>query len=115
VREVSGKLRSISTASTEQSAGLGEVTQNIGNLDTITRENAALVEMSASASTTLVERAEKLREAVVSMRLRQASADEAHDLVQSAVAHIAEVGREAAFPTSMPKAAASSTATCTSS
>ncbi len=97
VREVSGKLRSISTASTEQSAGLGEVTQNIGNLDTITRENAALVEMSASASTTLVERADKLRAAVVSMRLRQASADEAHDLVQSAVAHIAEVGREAAF------------------
>ena len=97
VREVSGKLRSISTASTQQSAGLGEVTENIGNLDTITRENAALVEMSATASTTLVERAEKLREAVVSMRLRQASADEAHDLVQNAVAHIGEVGRETAF------------------
>jgi hypothetical protein len=97
VREVSGKLRSISTASTQQSAGLGEVTENIGNLDTITRENAALVEMSATASTTLVERAEKLREAVVSMRLRQASADEAHDLVQSALAHIGDVGREAAF------------------
>ena len=97
VREVSGKLRSISTASTQQSAGLGEVTENVGNLDKITRENAALVEMSASASTTLVERAHKLREAVVSMRLRQASADEAHDLVEAAVAHIAAVGRERAF------------------
>ena len=97
VREVSGKLRAISTASTQQSAGLGEVTENVGNLDKITRENAALVEMSANASSTLVERAQKLREAVVTMRLRQASADEAHDLVQAAVAHIGDVGRERAF------------------
>jgi methyl-accepting chemotaxis protein len=97
VREVSGRLRSISTASTQQSAGLGEVTESVGNLDKITRENAALVEMSASASSTLVERANTLREAVVSMRLRQASADEAHDLVTLAVAHIAQVGREQAF------------------
>ena len=97
VREVSGKLRSISTASTQQSAGLGEVTENVGNLDKITRENAALVEMSASASSTLVERAQKLREAVVSMRLRQASADEAHDLVEVAVDHIAGQGRDRAF------------------
>jgi len=97
VREVSGRLRSISTASTQQSAGLGEVTESVGNLDKITRENAALVEMSASASSTLVERAQALREAVVSMRLRQASADEAHDLAVRALAHIAEVGRDKAF------------------
>lgn len=97
VREVSGQLRLISTASTQQSAGLGEVTENVGNLDKITRENAALVEMSTSASNTLVDRARKLREAVVSMRLRQASADEAHALVEAAVAHIGAVGRERAF------------------
>jgi len=97
VREVSGRLRSISTASTQQSAGLGEVTENVGNLDKITRENAALVEMSASASSTLVERAQKLREAVVSMRLRQASADEAHDLLLGAFAHIETQGRDKAF------------------
>ena len=80
-----------------ESAGLGEVTESVGNLDKITRENAALVEMSASASSTLVERAQALREAVVSMRLRQASADEAHDLAEKALAHIAAVGREKAF------------------
>ncbi len=97
VREVSGRLRSISTASTQQSAGLGEVTESVGNLDKITRENAALVEMSASASSTLVERAQALRGAVVSMRLRQASADEAHDLAVRALAHIAEAGRDKAF------------------
>ena len=97
VREVSGRLRSISTASTQQSAGLGEVTESVGNLDKITRENAALVEMSASASSTLVDRAQALREAVVSMRLRQASADEAHDLAVRALAHIEQAGRETAI------------------
>jgi len=97
VREVSGRLRSISTASTQQSAGLGEVTESVGNLDKITRENAALVEMSATASSTLMERANALREAVVSMRLRQASAEEAHELVMRAMAHIDAVGREKAF------------------
>lgn len=97
VREVSVKLRAISTASTQQSAGLDEVTQNVGNLDKITQENAALVEMSATASSALVERAGKLREAVGSMRLRQASADEAHALVLQAVAHIEAAGRERAF------------------
>ncbi len=97
VREVSGRLRSISTASTQQSAGLGEVTESVGNLDKITRENAALVEISASASSTLVERANTLRNAVVSMRLRQASADEAHALVTNAMAHLGQAGREQAF------------------
>jgi methyl-accepting chemotaxis protein len=97
VREVSGRLRSISTASTQQSAGLGEVTESVGNLDKITRENAALVELSASASSTLVERANTLRNAVVSMRLRQTSADEAHDLVIRAMAHLDQAGREQAF------------------
>ena len=97
VGEVSGRLRSISAASSQQSAGLGEVTESVGNLDKITRENAALVEMSASASSTLVERAGALRQAVASMRLRQASADEAHDLVEQAMAHILQAGRDQAF------------------
>ncbi len=97
VRSVSGQLRSISVASTEQSAGLEEVTRNVGNLDEITRDNAAMVELSARASSSLVERALALREAVSSMRLRRASADEAHDLVVRALAHIEAVGRERAF------------------
>ena len=93
VREVSSRLRAISTASTQQSAGLGEVSDSVGQLDQITRENAALVALSASASTALLARAKLLRDAVVSMRLRQASADEAHDLVQRAVAHLRQAGR----------------------
>jgi Methyl-accepting chemotaxis protein (MCP) signalling domain/Single Cache domain 2 len=97
VREVSMRLRSISSATMQQSAGLGEVTESVGNLDQITRENATLVEVSAAASNTLVERAQALRDAVVSMRLRQASADEAHDLAARAQAHVGAVGRERAL------------------
>ncbi len=97
VREVSGRLRSISAASTQQSAGLGEVTESVASLDKITRENAELVDLSNNASSTLVERAGSLHQAVATMRLRQASADEAHALVNKAMAHLAQRGREAAF------------------
>jgi len=97
VREVSQSLRSISESSAQQSSGLQEVTQTVGNLDEITRENAALVEQSSTASYALVDRADKLREAVASMRLRQGSADEALDMVRRAQAHVQAVGRKQAF------------------
>ena len=97
VREVSVALRSISDTSSEQSAGLQEITHTVGNLDEITRENAELVEQSSTASHSLVDRAGKLREAVASMRLRQGSADEALQMVKRAQAHVENSGREAAF------------------
>jgi methyl-accepting chemotaxis protein len=97
VREVSVQLRSISESSTQQSSGLQDVTESVGNLDEITRQNAALVEESATASGALVTRAASLREAVASMRLRQGSADEAMALVDRAIEHMAQAGREQAF------------------
>ncbi len=97
VREVSQSLRTISESSTQQSSGLQGVTQTVGNLDEITRENAALVEQSSTASHALVDRADKLREAVASMRLRQGSADEALAMVHRAHGHVQAVGREQAF------------------
>ena len=97
VQQVSVQLRSIASSSTEQSSGLHDVTQTVGNLDEITRENAALVEQSSTASHALVNRADKLREAVASMRLRQGSADEAVAMVERALEHLAQVGREQAL------------------
>jgi methyl-accepting chemotaxis protein len=97
VREVSMQLRTISTSSTQQSAGLEEVTQRVGNLDEITRENAALVEQSATASSALLDRASSLRAAVSSMRLRKGSADEAVAMVTRALAHIQAVGKTKAL------------------
>jgi methyl-accepting chemotaxis protein len=97
VREVSASLQQISESSAEQSQGLQVVTQTVGNLDEITRENAALVEESSTASHALVSRAGTLREAVASMRLRQGSADEALAMVDRARNHVQQAGREQAF------------------
>jgi hypothetical protein len=97
VRLVSTRLREIATASTEQSAGLEAVTRSVGDLDEITRQNAHLVEISATASASLMERARALRDAVGSMRLRQGSADEAADMVARALAHVQAVGAEQAL------------------
>ncbi|MCB1996926.1 MAG: cache domain-containing protein [Rhodoferax sp.] len=97
VQTVSQTLRGIADSSSQQSAGLQEITASVGSLDEITRENAALVEQSSTASHALVNRAGKLREAVVTMRLRQGSADEAMALAQRAAVHMADAGREQAM------------------
>jgi methyl-accepting chemotaxis protein len=97
VQDVSQRLRGIASASAEQSAGLREMSTNVGNLDEITRQNARMVEESNGASQELVERARRLRDSVSTMRLRQGSADEARALVERAMDRVREVGfRQAA-------------------
>jgi methyl-accepting chemotaxis protein len=97
VQTVSQSLRGIASSSAEQSEGLNEVTATVGSLDEITRQNAALVEASATASHALLERAGTLRQAVSAMRLRQGSADEAIALVRRAAERFAEAGRTQAL------------------
>jgi methyl-accepting chemotaxis protein len=97
VGEVSARLTTIAESSTQQSAGIQEVRHSVGSLDEITRDNAALVEDSSTASNGLLTRASVLREAVSSMRLRQGSPQEAVDLVNKAVAHVKKVGRNQAI------------------
>jgi methyl-accepting chemotaxis protein len=96
VRQVSQRLREIANASQQQSQGLEEMAAAVGNLDEITRKNAALVEESQGSSQALVARASVLAAAVASIRLRQGSADEARALVERALALVAQVGRDAA-------------------
>ncbi|MBL8361756.1 MAG: cache domain-containing protein [Rubrivivax sp.] len=85
VRHVSDSLRTIATASAQQSSELEQVAQSVGSLDSITRENANMVTQSSGASQDLVERAQTLARAVSSIRLRQGSADEARALVDRAL------------------------------
>ncbi|MDT7835384.1 methyl-accepting chemotaxis protein [Aquabacterium sp. OR-4] len=85
VREVSNALRAIADASTRQSADLKEMSSSVNALDEITRQNAAMVEVSTVASHELVDRAQRLSGAVASIRLRQGSADEARTLVLRAM------------------------------
>jgi methyl-accepting chemotaxis protein len=96
VGHVSDKLRAIAASSNEQSQGLEQMTAAVGNLDEITRQNAAMVDDSRASSSALVERAAALAQAVGSIRLRQGSADEARALVARALALVQERGRGAA-------------------
>lgn len=97
VKEVSCQLRTISTSTAQQSLGLQEVQHGVGNLNDITRENSALVEVSTTAANALLQRAKGLREAVVQVRLRQGSTDEAMAMVQRALEHVEAVGVEQAL------------------
>ncbi|MDF3838831.1 methyl-accepting chemotaxis protein [Cupriavidus basilensis] len=64
VRRVSDLIAEISLATAEQSAGIGQVGDAIGDLDHITQQNAALVEQSAAAAQSLKQQANRLVEAV---------------------------------------------------
>jgi signal transduction histidine kinase len=56
----------------------------VGSLEEITHRNAAMVQDSQAATSQLQDRANKLRTSVVSIRLRQGTADEARALVERA-------------------------------
>ena len=64
VRRVVDVIGEITAASSEQSAGIAEVNQSVGNLDQMTQQNAALVEESAAAAESLRDQAAQLAQAV---------------------------------------------------
>ncbi len=96
IGRVSERLKHIAHSSNAQSQGLEEMASAVGNLDEITRQNAALVDESRSSSAALVDRAAALATAVGSIRLRQGSADEARALVSRALQLVQQRGRPAA-------------------
>ena len=69
VQLVSDIVRGIAEASFEQSAGIEQVNQAIGQMDEITQQNAALVEQAAAASESLQHQAGKLAQLVDSFKL----------------------------------------------
>ena len=69
VQRVTDMMGEITAASTEQSAGIAQVNQAVGNLDQMTQQNAALVEESAAAAQSLREQAEQLAQVVAVFQL----------------------------------------------
>ena len=69
VRRVADMVADISAASDEQSAGIGDVNQAIGQMDQVTQQNAALVEEAAAAAGSLQDQARSLAQAVSRFRL----------------------------------------------
>jgi hypothetical protein len=59
----------IASASREQSAGIDQVNQAVGQMDAVTQQNAALVEQAAAASEAMQEQAAKLSQAVSVFKL----------------------------------------------
>ena len=64
VHRVSDIITEITAASTEQSAGIDEVYRAIGQMDSVTQQNAALVEQSAAAAEAMQQQAANLAEVV---------------------------------------------------
>jgi methyl-accepting chemotaxis protein len=60
VRRVTVMIAEIAAASAEQSVGLVQVNQSIGQIDGITQQNAVLVEEAAAAADSLQRQADRL-------------------------------------------------------
>ena len=69
VQRVSGLIGQISSASAEQSGGIGQIGTAVSQLDHMTQQNAALVEESAAAAESLSQQARKLTEAVAAFQV----------------------------------------------
>ena len=69
IRRVSDIVAEITSASVEQSAGISQVGDAIGQMDTVTQQNAALVEESAAAAESLKGQAQQLVQAVAVFKM----------------------------------------------
>ena len=92
IRSVSSSIQGIAQASSNQSLSLSEVVVAVGDLDSVTAENSALVERTQHRSHRLIERASQLDDAVGHIKLRQGTADEAKRLVEKAQELVKRVG-----------------------
>ena len=77
VRRVTSVIEAISAAAAEQNQGIAQVNAALTQLDQATQQNAALSEQSAAASTSLMEQAGQLSEAVTAFKLSQTNLERA--------------------------------------
>jgi methyl-accepting chemotaxis protein len=69
VKHVTQLIGEISTATSEQTDGIGQVSDAVTQLDQVTQQNAALVEEAAAAAESLKVQARQLVDAVAVFRL----------------------------------------------
>lgn len=97
IKEVAINVEVIADGSAQQSSALQEVVQSVGDLDSVTNQNASMIDRTSHRSKRLLERSGQLGQAVSHIRLRQGSADEAMALCQKAAQLIEEQGLQAAI------------------
>jgi methyl-accepting chemotaxis protein len=71
VTRVTDIMGEIASASDEQSKGIEQVALAVSEMDSVTQQNAALVEESATAAAALENQASQLREAVATFQIQQ--------------------------------------------
>ncbi len=97
VNRVTGLVHDIAAASEQQAGGIEQVNQAMGQMDTATQQNAALVEEAAAASASLEEQAVRLEQAVAIFRLRSSVVVNEHEKTLASPGRSPMVGsREAA-------------------
>jgi methyl-accepting chemotaxis protein len=69
IGKVTGMMGRITTASAEQTAGIGQINQAIAQMDQVTQQNAALVEEAAAAAAALQDQAATLAGVVALFKL----------------------------------------------
>jgi len=93
----------IAAASQEQSAGIEQVNQAVGQMDEMTQQNAALVEQAAAAAESLQDQAARLAEAVSVFKLDGVSGQRAALPVLRDVVTPLPQSRPRAVPAARPK------------
>jgi len=83
VKRVTDLIGEITSATLEQSSGIGQVNQALNQLDQMTQQNAALVEQSAAAAASLREQADRLAQAVAAFGLSRQETRQAIDSAQA--------------------------------
>ncbi|MGB9990607.1 methyl-accepting chemotaxis protein [Massilia sp. SM-13] len=71
VQQVADIMNEITSASQEQSAGIDQINLAVVEMDTVTQQNAALVEEASAAATSMQRQAAQLAETVAVFRLAQ--------------------------------------------
>jgi methyl-accepting chemotaxis protein len=74
VQQVNQLISEIAVASSEQSAGVGEINKAILQLEGVTQQNAALVEEASAASLTFQDQADRLRDLVARFKVTEEQA-----------------------------------------
>ena len=98
VRRVGDIIGEITAASNEQSSGIGQVNQAVGDIDRMTQQNAALVEEASAAADSLRDQAGRLAQVVNQFHLDQS--------LQVQHGSLPGAGRPVAAPRAQPKVGA---------
>ena len=107
VRRVGDIIGEITAASNEQSSGIGQVNQAVGDIDRMTQQNAALVEEASAAADSLRDQAGRLAQVVNQFHLDQSLQVQHGSRAPAAVVgSLQGAARPVAAPRAQPKVAA---------